>query len=527
MGGRRRRANGPLPGSGPTMSQRIQAYFEEHQASGDLGRRAVRGGVVSIVMQYGNGAVQIIGAIILARLLTPSDFGLVAIVTVLTNFVPLLIDFGLGDATTQRSRINPGQISSLFWITTGVGTAVAVAVAALSPLIATIYREPRLEPIALCSAITFVLWGLSNQHLALLRRTMQFGRVAGIQLMGALVGNLIAIALAIGGCGYWALVVRPIANALWVAVGAWRGCPWRPGAPVIDAEVKSMTRFGLHVMGFSITYSVAKSVDRILLALFYKPAEVGYYQNATTLYENSIFMALAQVHTVGSAALSKLQSDPVALAEKYAAALSTLAFFVMPLAVILSVTGEDVTVLLLGVKWHAAGLLLRIIALRGIFQVIEGSQGWLHLSIGRADRWRNWGVVTLAVQIVAVLAGLPFGPRGVAIACVIQGVLIAIPSISYAGRPIGVGSAQVIRAVGPQLIGAISAAAAGTWLQMTVQSHLPSLARIVVSTAFCACVYLMVVVGLFRLSEPLRVARSVVQGRLRRNQEPSPDAPVS
>lgn len=496
------------------MSRRIQAFFEEHQVSGDLARRAVRGGVVSIAMQYGNGALQVIGAIILARLLTPADFGLVAIITVLTSFVPLLVDFGLGDATTQRSKINPGQISSLFWITSGVGTAVAVAVAACSPLIAAIYREPRLEPIALCSAITFVLWGVSNQHLALLRRTMQFGRIARIQLMGTLIGNLVAIALALGGGGYWALVVRPIANALWVAAGAWRGCPWRPGAPVIDAEVGSMTRFGLHVMSFSITYAVAKSVDRILLALFYRPAQVGYYQNAITLYESSIFSVLAQVHTVGSAALSKLQSNPVALAERYEAALSTLAFFVMPLAAILSVTGEDLTVILLGAKWRAAGLLLRIIALRGIFQVIEGSQGWLHLSIGRADRWRNWGVVTLAGQIVAVLAGLPFGPRGVAVACVIEAVLIAIPSVSYAGRPIGIGSARVIRAVGPQLIGAISAGAGGTWLQMTLLEHLPSLARIVVSTTVCACTYLVVVVGLFRLLEPLRVARSVVRGPL-------------
>jgi len=509
------------------MLHRIQGYFEEHQVSSDLSHRAVRGGVVSIAMQYGNGALQVIGAIVLARLLTPSDFGLVAIITVLTSFVPLLIDFGLGDATTQRSKITPGQISSLFWITSGVGTVVAIVVAACSPLIAAIYREPRLEPIALCSAVTFVLWGVSNQHLALLRRTMQFGRIASIQLMGTLVGNLTAIALAVDGFGYWALVVRPIANALWVAVGAWRGCPWRPGTPVIDAEVKSMTRFGLHVMGFSITYSVSKAVDRILLALFYSPAQVGYYQNATTLYENSIFMALAQVHTVGSAALSKLQSVPVALAEKYKAALSTLAFFVMPLAAILSVTGEDVTVALLGAKWRAAGLLFRIIALRGIFQVIEGSQGWLHLSIGRADRWRNWGVVTLVVQIAAVLAGLPFGPRGVAIACVIEGVLIAIPSISYAGRPIGVGSAIVFRAVGRQLIGAISATAGGTWLQMAVLGHLPALARIIVSTSFCACIYLTVVVGLFRLSEPLRIARSVAKGRFRSNREPSSDSSAS
>ena len=186
--------------------------------------------------------------------------------------------------------------------------------------------------------------------------------------------------------------------------------------PVFDDEVKSMVRFGLHVVGFSVTYTVARAVDRIALGLFYRPDEVGYYQNAITLYDNSIFSALAQLHAVGSAALSKLQSNPAALRQKYEAALSALAFFVMPTAAILSVTAEDLTVILLGEKWRAAGLLLSIIALRGIFHVVEGSQGWLHLSIGRADRWRNWGIVSLVVQVVAVLGGLPFGATGVAVA---------------------------------------------------------------------------------------------------------------
>lgn len=373
------------------MSPGVEVYFEDHKESGDLGRRALRGGIVSVAIQYCNGVLQILAAIVLARLLSPADFGLVAIITVLTAFAPLLIDFGLGDATTQRSRITPSQISSLFWLATGVGLLVAVVVAACSPLIASIYRQPALQPIALCTSITFLLWGLSNQHLALLRRTMQFGTIGRIQLLGTLVGIAVAIVLAVRGYGYWALVARPIVNALFVTIQAWLACRWRPGFPAIDAEVKSMVRFGMHVVGFSVTYTLAKAVDRIGLGLVYKPDQVGYYQNAITLYENSISSVFQQVHTVGSAALSKLQSNPAELRKKYELALSAMAFFVMPVAAILSVTAKDVTVILLGAKWQAAGALLGIIALRGIFQVVEMSQGWLHLSIGRADRWRNWG----------------------------------------------------------------------------------------------------------------------------------------
>src|SRR6266566_3104035 len=271
------------------MAEGAGGYFEDHRESKDLARLALRGGVVSVAMQYGNGVLQIVGAIVLARLLAPEDFGLVAIVTVLTSFAPLLIDFGLGDATAQRSKITRGQVSSLFWLSSGIGLAITVIVAACSPLIAWIYREPRLETIALYSAITFVLYGVSNQHLALLRRTMQFARIAQIQTLSTLAGIAIAIATAIYGYGYWALVIRPITSALCAAIGAWFACRWRPRFPVLDNEVKSMVRFGLHVVGFSVTYTVAKAVDRIALGLSYRPDVVGYYQNATTLYENSIF----------------------------------------------------------------------------------------------------------------------------------------------------------------------------------------------------------------------------------------------
>ena len=143
------------------MAEGVGVYFEDHKESRDLGRLALRGGTVSVAMQYGNGVLQIVAAVVLARLLAPEDFGLVAIVTVLTSFAPFLIDFGLGDATTQRSKITQSQVSSLFWLSSGIGLAIAVVVAACSPLIAWIYREPRLEAIALYSAITFVLlWGV-------------------------------------------------------------------------------------------------------------------------------------------------------------------------------------------------------------------------------------------------------------------------------------------------------------------------------------------------------------------------------
>jgi PST family polysaccharide transporter len=352
---------------------------------------------------------------------------------------------------------------------------------------------------------------MSGQHLSLLRRTMQFVAIAKIQIVSALAGFAVAILIAISGCGYWALVLRPIVSAVCMTAGAWLTCRWRPGLPVFEPEVKSMLRFGTHVLGFSITHAMAWVADRIILGLFYPPHEVGLYQNALNIYDNALAVPLGQLHGVGSAGLSKLRSDPAALQQKYQITLSTLAFFVMPAAAMLSVTGEDMTVMLLGEKWRESGLLLSILALRGIVELIELSQNWLFISSGRVERWKNWGVLTAIVRVVAVLAGLPFGAKGVAIALVAAGALIALASIVYAGRLHGIGGAVVIRAVYGPLLGATIACTAGWCLKAAFLVNLSSPLRLFLSISFCTLIYLLTVVGMLGIIEPIRVAGRLVQ----------------
>jgi O-antigen/teichoic acid export membrane protein len=493
------------------MTASVNSYFEDLTVSADLGRLAKRGGAASVAGVYGNGIIQILGVIILARLLTPEAFGLAAIVMVLTRFAPLLIELGTADATIQRSKITEGQISTLFWLNTGIGVTIAGALAVCSPLIAWLYHEPRLQPIAVCSAITFVLMGISAQHLSLLRRSMKFVVIAKMQFLGGVVGLVSAIVIAKSGYGYWSLVLRPIVSAACVAAGAWLACRWRPGRPVFDAEVKSMVQFGMHVLGFSITYSMARVADRIALGLVYSPRDVGYYQNAQNMYENAFLVPMEQLHGTGGAGFSKLRSNPAALQQKYEDTLSALAFFVMPTAVILSVTGQDLAVTLLGETWRNSGLLLSIMALRGVVEFIEMSQGWLHVASGRADRWKNWGVVTAVVRILAILGGLPFGAKGVAIAVVAAGWLLALPSVSYAGRPFGIGAALVIRAVRAPLLGATIAGAAGWWLQSIFLADFSTLFQIILSAFLCASLYLFIVVGVLRIAKPIKVAVRLVE----------------
>jgi O-antigen/teichoic acid export membrane protein len=486
-----------------SMIATVGTYFEDLVESPDLGRLAKRSGVASVAGVYINGVLQIIGVVMLARLLTPEDFGLVAIVMALTRFAPLLIDFGTADATTQRTKITRGQSSTIFWLTSGIGCMVALGLVAFSPLIAYLYHEPNLKLIAICSGITYVFAGISAQHLALLRRTMQFGVIARMQIVSAILGLASAILIAVLGYGYWALVLRPIVSAACMAAGAWIACRWRPGYPVFDAEVKSMIGFGMHVLSASAPNSMMRVADRIAIGLVYTPSAVGFYQNAQNMYENAFLGPLDQLHNVGSAGLSKLQFNRTTLQEKYEATLSALAFFVMPAAAILSVTGQDIVIMLLGETWRVSGLLLSITALRGFVEFIEMSQSWLYVSSGRADRWKHTALISAIIRMLSILGGLPFGPVGVATALVAAGWLIALPSVSYSGRPLGIGADLVIRAVRGPFLGAIVALAAGWWLRPVLLGEFPALVRILLSILLSLSVYLLIVVGLFRITMPI------------------------
>jgi O-antigen/teichoic acid export membrane protein len=490
---------------------RVNPYFEDLEASPNLGGVAKRGAVASVASVYGRGVLQIFGSIVLARLLTPADFGLVAIVMVLTRFAPLLIDFGFADATTQRSSITQSQCSTLFWLNSGIGFAVALSLAVCSPLIAWVYHDPRLQPIALLFAITFAFNGLSAQHLSLLRRAMQFAEIAKIQILGALAAVVVGTLTAAFDYGYWALVWQAIANAACTAVGAWLACSWRPGLPVFDVEVKSMIRFGMHVLTYSIIYSMAKVTDRITLGLFYPPGQVGVYQNAINMYENALLGPLAKLHDVASSGLSKLRSDPAELRQKYEVSLSTLAFFVMPAAAILSVTAQDLTVVLFGNHWRESGVLLSIIALGGIVEFIESSQGWLHISNGTPERWKKSGFIGSVVRVVLVLAGLPFGAEGVAIAIVVANWLIAFPSIIYAGFPMGISARLIIRAVGGPMFGSAAVLALGWWLQTTFALDVSRPLRILLLASCCSSIYFLIVVCWLRIVVPVRIVVNLLK----------------
>lgn len=491
----------------------LSLYFADNAAQEGHGRQSLHSGVFAMFGRGANVVIQIVSTIFLARLLMPEDFGVFAMMAALTSLTPVLMDLGTRDAAVQKSRITSDEISALFWLTLGIGILLALATALSSSVIASFYNEDKLENIALVWTLTFIFSALSLQHTALLRRAMMFDKINMIEVGANLFGATSAIVLAFTGFGYWALVLRPILAALVYTVGVWLSCPWIPGLPRMSAGVKEMLTFGTHVTIFAVTDAIGRSADRIALGHTRGAEELGYYQNASALYDNplGIFNSL---HTVAVASLSKLKDNLEELRRTWSIALSSLAFFSMPIFVILAVTGPDVVVLLLGEKWLYAGTILSVVALRGPAQVVERTHGWLHIAAGRPDRWMHWGIVSSLVQVSAVFCGLPFGTMGVATAYTVCMYILFVPAVAYSGRPFAIDVSRVFKVVGPQLVGALCAAVVGFLLRDIYLNDASVLGRIVILVVSCVVSYLIVTVGLFRLVRPLGVAASLLSDSL-------------
>jgi PST family polysaccharide transporter len=180
----------------------------------------------------------------------------------------------------------------------------------------------------------------------------------------------------------------------------------------------------------------------------------------------------------------------------------------------LAVVSKDVVVLLLGAKWESAGLLLSVLALRGLPHSIERTLGWLHVTAGRTDRWFKWGLFSTAVHFVALFCGLPFGPMGVVAAYVIAMYILAIPAIVYAGRPLGIRAVDVIHTVWRQFIGALAATGICLLLRESVFADTHAFVRTVVLGLVYVLTYSVIVVGVLKLRGPVQTTQTLVRGYL-------------
>ena len=412
---------------------------EKHLATdhllSDLKGRTISGAFITIAAQGAQFVLSLTSIMVLARLLTPKDFGLFAMVTTVMGYLRVFKDAGLSTATIQREGITHAQVSNLFWINVVMSGAIGLILATCAPVVAWFYREPRLVPITLILSSTFLLSGLTIQHTALLNRQMRFKAVAFIEVGSMLTGVAVGIGMALLGYNYWALVWANLATVAVAVPLTWFAIPWRPQAPTRRSGIRPLVSFGANLATGGFIYSLARGADAMLIGRFYGPDSTGLYTRAAALLRRPMEQFLSPMSSVFVPVLSRVQAQPERYRRTFLQVYEAMALISFLGTGILFALARPLTLVVLGPKWEQAAIIFAVFTVAALVTPPATASTWLFASQGRGKDWLLTSSLLSAIALASYIAGLPFGPAGVAIVASAVGLLIGMPVLYYlAGR---------------------------------------------------------------------------------------------
>jgi O-antigen/teichoic acid export membrane protein len=483
----------------------------------DLKGKAVRGAGISTVGQLAGFVCHIAGVIIMARLLSPEDFGLVMMVTAINLW---LVNFGANgfpEYMIQKRDISHEEVSSLFWLHLAIAVALAAGFAAMGPVLVAFYDQPLLDGVAKALSIGIILSALGTHHLGILKREMRFTQVAAAHLIAVVASTGLGIAAAVYGMGYWSIVVRQLSVVGVSMVVVWILCSWRPGRPRNLSLALPGLKYASYVYGnYSFSYCV-RNIDKVLLGRWHGAWLLGQYDRAYHLSNLPASQLLSPLHSVALATLSRIKDDHERFCRYYLKAVSTLALVGALAALLLVTAARDLIQLLLGPSWGEAGRLLMALGPGVCAFMVYETYTWLHLSLATPERWLRWNIFSTVLTVGAFLWGVQYGAMGMAVAYSSVKFGLMVPGIWYASRPVSLSMARFIQAIWVPFAAALTVAAVwaltlhfGYWSFAGPSATFLDLGRnVVVVAASAALLYVGVVLLFARSLKPLRDMREL------------------
>ncbi len=416
-------------------------------ASADLRRQTVSGlgwmGSTRVAQRF----IQFALGVILARLLIPHDFGLIALIIAFTGFLSIIGDFGIASAIIQRPKIEARHLNSAFWASIGLGLVLMVLVMALAPGLAAFYGQARLVGLTVAIAPSFLFQSVGSLQASLLTREMNFKTLAVIETVALASANGAAVGMAMVDCGVWSLVALALIQPIVRSALLWVGSSWRPHAFLDRRSLAELWAFSSRLTGFNAVNYWARNADNLLIGRFVGPSQLAFYSRAYTLMLLPLDLVYMGPMRVLYPAMSRLQDDPEHVKRLYLRAIGLIAIFTFPLMVGLFVLSRPFIITMYGAQWSPVVSILQILCITGFVQSISGTTGWIYYSQGRTDRLFLWGLVSTSTAIASFFIGLPWGVHGVAVAYACWSVLITYPIFRVVGPIIDMSMREVIHAV--------------------------------------------------------------------------------
>ncbi len=450
----------------------------------------IRSGVAwSGLTQVSGQVANLIIAIILTRLLTPEDFGLVGMSLVFTGFATIFTDLGFGAALVQKLDVERRHENAVFWASLGLGALITVIVAAAAPYIAAFYGTPALQPLTVALSFIFVISSFKTVKVALLQKTLNFRTLAIVEFTSTVLAGVIAIYLALTGFGVWSIVALYLAAALIYVVVLWPLTPWRPSLSLRWDALRDLSKFSLNLLGFSAFNYWTRNGDNLLIGRFVGSEALGLYARSYSILLLPVWQISSVISNVMFPALSAIQDDILRVREMYLSAIAVVSLVTFPLTLGLLVVARPFVLALFGDKWAGMIPILQVFCLLAVLQSIGTTSGWLYQSQGRTDIMFRWGLVAGSAALISFVVGLRWGALGVAVAYTLVNFAFWYPNWTIPARLVKLDFTTMLRRLAPTFYGALTMAVIVGLLGLALPHEWPAALQLIVEVAIGALVY--------------------------------------
>lgn len=426
------------------------------------------------ISTFGRRILALVANIVLARLLTPADFGLVAMAAVGLGFIDIFKDLGTGTALIQRKQVSEELLSSIFWVNVGFGLFATTAAIACAPLIGAFYKESRVGPILIGMSISFLLSALTIVQNCLLQRQMAFVVLAKIEVAAAVVSYTVGIGAALLGHGVWSLVYQVITNSAVFLVLIWFASDWRPRFRFDWSEVKSVMHYSLNLAGYNVFYFFSQNVDNFLIGRYLGTEALGYYDLAYRLMTFPMQAISAVFGKVMLPFYAQAQDNMPRFRQGFIQVAVAIAFITFPLMLGLLAAREAFVLTVFGDRWAPVITLLALFAPLAALRSVVTTTGSIFVATGRADLQLRWGVFSNLFVIVGLVIGLNWGIIGVAAGFTIASLLLMYHNLAIPFRLIGMRVGDLLTALRNTAVCSLLMFLTIYWLDLLVRGRFES-----------------------------------------------------
>jgi len=439
------------------------------RAPDNLGQKASRGIAMTMGGLWGRALLQMAAVVVLGRLLTPADYGLIAMVSAVMGVAELLRDFGMTGAIIQAQELSDRVWRSVLWFSALVGATLSVIVALCAPLIAALYHEPKLVNITLVLAPGTLFSGLAMPLQAMASKRLKFGTLALLDIGSMAAGVIVGITTALLGWGYWSLVAMGGGQFLVRLPVLWAVVRPKFGPPKIVKETWPLIGQGGSIFGAELLGYAEKNLDNVIVGATLGPAALGQYSRAYALYLLPLQQMNGPLGRVALPVLSTLREDPARYRRYVRSAALVIGYLTLPTYAVAAGVAQPLVHLLLGDGWSKVATLFSLLAIAGFAQAIGRLRTWIYISLGHSHRQFLYDLVARPLVILGFFVGIKVaGLNGLVIAYGALSLVLLIPGFAFAIRDTFVRASDIAAPLVRPAVMAVFASAASFTLSRVV-----------------------------------------------------------